>query len=74
MNSLIMDWFLKFSEALDTKIPDILRRTMRVLQQLVRSGNCIGEAMVPHFRQLLPVFGLLKDRQGQYFEICMYFQ
>lgn len=60
----IIDSFSLFSEALDTKIPDILRRTMRVMQQLVRTGTCIGEALVLYFKQILPVFGLLKDRTG----------
>ncbi|OXU20772.1 hypothetical protein TSAR_003772 [Trichomalopsis sarcophagae] len=49
-------------KALDTKIPEIICRTLRVLQRLVRCGNCIGEALVPYFRQILPVLNLLKDR------------
>ncbi|XP_014221492.1 parkin coregulated gene protein homolog [Trichogramma pretiosum] len=53
---------LPIKRAVDTRIPDVLCRSLRVLQQLVRSGNCIGEALVPYYRQILPVFNLLKDR------------
>ncbi|KAJ8664882.1 hypothetical protein QAD02_006544 [Eretmocerus hayati] len=49
-------------EAIDTKIPRIMCRALRVLQRLVRSGDCIGETLVPYFRQLLPTLNLFIHR------------
>ncbi len=34
---------------------------LKVLQQLVVSGEMIGEALVPYYRQLLPVLNLFKN-------------
>ena len=33
-----------------------------VLQQLVQSGELIGESLVPYYRQILPIFNLFKNR------------
>lgn len=49
-------------EALNTKMPEIICTTMKVLQKLVRSADCVGEALVPYFRQILPVLNLFKDK------------
>ena len=35
--------------------------TLKVLQQLVVSGEMIGEALVPYYRQILPIFNLFKN-------------
>ncbi|XP_015524329.1 parkin coregulated gene protein [Neodiprion pinetum] len=48
--------------ALNTKVPEIICTTMKMLQHLVRSADCVGEALVPYFRQILPVPNLLKDK------------
>lgn len=48
--------------ALDTRHPLILINVMKVIQQLVVSGQFIGEALVPYYRQLLPVFNLFKNK------------
>lgn len=53
------------AEALSTKMPVIICTTLRTLQNLVRSANCVGEALVPYFRQILPVLNLLKDKNGE---------
>lgn len=39
---------------------------MKALQRLVRSADCVGEALVPYFRQILPIPNLLKDKNGEY--------
>lgn len=57
--------FLFIVEALNTKMPEIMCTTLRALQNLVRSTDCVGEALVPYFRQILPVLNLLKDRNGK---------
>ncbi|CCW64314.1 unnamed protein product [Phytomonas sp. EM1] len=47
--------------ALNTRHPDIISATLRILQQLVVSGDLIGEALVPYYRQILPMFNLFKN-------------
>lgn len=47
--------------ALNTRDPDIVAPTLKLLQTLVLSGDMIGEALVPYYRQLLPVFNLFKN-------------
>ena len=46
--------------ALNTRDPEIICSTLKVMQQLVVSGDLIGEALVPYYRQLLPIFNLFK--------------
>lgn len=53
-------------DALNTRMPEIICTTMKALQRLVRSADCIGEALVPYFRQILPIPNLLKDKNGKY--------
>jgi len=48
--------------ALSTRDPDVVATVLKVLQQLVVSGDLIGEALVPYYRQILPVFNLFKQR------------
>jgi len=48
--------------ALNTRDPEIIGCTLKVLQQLVISGDLIGEALVPYYRQILPVLNLFKTR------------
>jgi hypothetical protein len=48
--------------ALNTRDPEIISSVLKVLQQLVISGDLIGEALVPYYRQILPVFNLFKGR------------
>jgi len=48
--------------ALNTRDPQIICAVLKVIQRLVVSGDLIGEALVPYYRQLLPVFNLFKGR------------
>uniref|UniRef100_A0A336MLG6 CSON001797 protein n=1 Tax=Culicoides sonorensis TaxID=179676 RepID=A0A336MLG6_CULSO len=52
---------LPTKKALNTKNPCCLIPTMRALQQLVMSGPCIGQALVPYYRQILPILNLFRD-------------
>ena len=36
--------------------------TMMLLQKLVLSAVLVGEALVPYYRQILPIFNLYKNR------------
>jgi hypothetical protein len=42
----------------------VVARTLKVLQQLVYAAPLIGEALVPYYRQILPILNLFKTRNG----------
>jgi hypothetical protein len=48
--------------ALNTRDPEIMATMMKVLQVLVLSGEMIGEALVPYYRQILPVFNIFRGK------------
>ncbi|CAD2216550.1 hypothetical protein AGDE_03471 [Angomonas deanei] len=48
--------------ALNTRHPTILVNVMKVIQKMVTECDYVGEALVPYYRQLLPVFNLFKNR------------
>lgn len=48
--------------ALNTRDPEIIATMLKVLQSLVLSGEMIGEALVPYYRQILPVFNIFKNK------------
>merc|ERR1719310_2184865 len=47
--------------ALNTRDPEVIATTLKVLQKLVLSSEMVGEALVPYYRQILPVFNLFKN-------------
>ena len=48
--------------ALNTRDPEIIAITLKLIQKLVLSAPMVGEAMVPYYRQILPVFNLFKNK------------
>jgi len=48
--------------ALNTRDPEIIATMLKVLQVLVLSGEMIGEALVPYYRQILPVFNIFRGK------------
>lgn len=50
-------------EALSTKDHDIMCVTLKKIQKLVLAGEMIGEALVPYYRQILPVFNMFKNKR-----------
>merc|ERR1719456_799397 len=48
--------------ALNSRDEEIVATILKVLQTLVLSGEMIGEALVPYYRQLLPVFNIFKNK------------
>jgi hypothetical protein len=48
--------------ALNTRDIEIIATTLKVLQALVLSGEMIGEALVPYYRQILPIFNIFKNK------------
>ena len=49
--------------ALNTKHPDVVVATLDKLQKLVLCGDQVAEALVPYYRQILPVLNLFKGRR-----------
>lgn len=60
--SVIPQLIIPIKTALNTRDPEIVCEMLKVLQKLVLADEMIGEALVPYYRQILPVFNLLKDR------------
>jgi hypothetical protein len=54
-----------FLEALSTRNPQVITTTLKVLQHLVESADMVGEALVPYYRQILPIFNLFKNKNGK---------
>lgn len=53
-----------FEGALNTKNPEVICTTLKVLQHLVMSADMVGEALVPYYRQILPALNVYKDMNG----------
>ena len=56
---------IPIKEALSTKSTEIVVKTLRHLQELVKSSDVLAESLVPYYRQILPVMNLLKHRNGK---------
>jgi len=48
--------------ALNTRDMEVMTTTLKVLQQLVVSAEMVGEALVPYYRQILPIFNIFKHK------------
>jgi len=59
---VIPQLIIPIKTALNTRDDEIVCEMLKVLQKLVVSGEMIGEALVPYYRQILPVFNLLKHK------------
>ena len=40
----------------------MIATVVNVLQTLVLSGDMVGEALVPYYRQILPIFNIFKNQ------------
>lgn len=68
---IIPQLILPLKIALNTRDVDIIAVTLKVIQKLVMSSDLAGEALVPYYRQLLPIFNLYRNHNvniGDYFE------
>jgi len=59
---VIPQLIIPMKTALNTKNIEIVSEMLKIIQKLVLSGKMIGEALVPYYRQLLPVCNLLKNK------------
>eukprot|EP01112_Ceratiomyxa_fruticulosa_P009319 TRINITY_DN242_c0_g1_i2.p1 TRINITY_DN242_c0_g1~~TRINITY_DN242_c0_g1_i2.p1 ORF type:complete len:258 (+),score=63.25 TRINITY_DN242_c0_g1_i2:275-1048(+) len=53
---------IPIKSALNTRNPDTICNILHVLQKLVLSGDRVGEALVPYYHQILPIFNLFKNK------------
>uniref|UniRef100_A0A3P9MJT6 PARK2 co-regulated n=1 Tax=Oryzias latipes TaxID=8090 RepID=A0A3P9MJT6_ORYLA len=51
-------------EALNTRNHRVVCTMLKVLQRLVMSADGAGEALVPYYRNILPMFNILKDKKS----------
>jgi len=58
---VIPQLILPLKAALNTRDPEIISVALKVIQKLVSSSDLAGEALVPYYRQLLPIFNLYKN-------------
>ncbi|CAF0899645.1 unnamed protein product [Adineta steineri] len=58
---VIPQLIVPIKNALNTRNHKVICTTLKILQQLVTSGDMIGEALVPYYRQILPIFNLFKN-------------
>lgn len=58
---VIPQLILPIKSALNTRDKEVMCTTLKVLQNLVTSGEMIGEALVPYYRQILPIFNIFKN-------------
>lgn len=58
---VIPQLIIPIKNALNTRKRSIICTTLKVLQHLVVSGEMIGEALVPYYRQLLPILNIFKN-------------
>ena len=75
--------FVKYlvPEALDTRDPPIICKTLKVMMTLANldvddgTGRMIkaGAALVPYYRQLLPVLNMFKMKNGKYLKTTTFF-
>ena len=49
---------------MNTRDPEIVAITLKILQALVTCSDTIGEALVPYYRQILPVLNLMKTNNA----------
>ncbi|XP_037074766.1 parkin coregulated gene protein homolog [Pollicipes pollicipes] len=53
---------IPIKNALNTRAPSILCVTLQVLQHLALSADHVGEALVPYYRQILPILNLFVNK------------
>eukprot|EP00931_Biecheleriopsis_adriatica_P066869 TRINITY_DN4110_c0_g2_i1.p1 TRINITY_DN4110_c0_g2~~TRINITY_DN4110_c0_g2_i1.p1 ORF type:complete len:342 (-),score=63.21 TRINITY_DN4110_c0_g2_i1:20-982(-) len=65
---------IPLKKALNTRDHEVMVTTLKVLQSLVLSAEMIGEALVPYYRQLLPVLNIFKSNTKNTFDTMDYAQ
>ena len=53
------------SDALNLRNRQVMCVTLKVIQHLVLSAEMVGEALVPYYRQILPILNIFKNMNGE---------
>uniref|UniRef100_A0A3P8ULW4 PARK2 co-regulated n=1 Tax=Cynoglossus semilaevis TaxID=244447 RepID=A0A3P8ULW4_CYNSE len=53
---------IPIKKALNTRNLQVISTTLKVLQHLVMSADMVGKALVPYFKNILPIFNLFKNK------------
>ena len=56
---------IPIKNALQTKRKEVVVKTLKKIQLLVRSSDPVAEALVPYYRQILPVMNLLRGKNSK---------
>lgn len=54
------------TDALNLRNRQVICVTLKVLQHLVVSAEMVGEALVPYYRQILPILNIFKNMNGEW--------
>lgn len=52
-------------DALNMRNEKVMCTTLKVLQHLVVSADMVGEALVPYYRQILPVLNIFINKNSE---------
>ncbi|XP_023688722.1 parkin coregulated gene protein [Paramormyrops kingsleyae] len=58
---VIPQLIIPIKNALNTRNRQVICTTLKVLQHLVVSAEMVGEALVPYYRQILPILNIFKN-------------
>ena len=61
---VIPQLIIPIKTALNTRDPEIIAVTLKILQKLVSCSDTVGEALVPYYRQILPIMNLFKTKNA----------
>ncbi|XP_076373754.1 parkin coregulated gene protein-like isoform X1 [Tachypleus tridentatus] len=59
---VIPQLIIPIKNALNTRNPKVVCGTLKILQHLVRSAELVGQALVPYYRQILPILNIFKHK------------
>jgi len=71
---VIPQLIIPVKNALNTRDPEIIAITLKILQALVTCSDTVGEALVPYYRQILPVLNLFKTKNTNIGDSIQYSQ
>ncbi|XP_048700030.1 parkin coregulated gene protein isoform X3 [Caretta caretta] len=61
---VIPQLIIPIKNALNLRNRQVICITLKVLQHLVVSADMVGEALVPYYRQILPILNIFKNMNG----------
>nr|KAF6507011.1 parkin coregulated [Rousettus aegyptiacus] len=62
---VIPQLIIPIKNALNLRNRQVICVTLKVLQHLVVSADMVGEALVPYYRQILPILNIFKNMNGE---------